>query len=342
MLMVIFGAGASYDSVPSLPPSIPLHESRPPLADQLFATRPAFKQAMSRFEKCLPVIPYLQAPGVAVERVLESLQAEAEEYAERKRQLAAIRYYLHYALWELERGWNEVAQGVTNYKTLLDQIQRWRKAEEQVCLATFNYDTMLEAALPTVGIKIQDLKDYITNKDYKIIKLHGSINWAREVQHVATATEIGTLNAWQVAYELIDHAPDLVISQTYRLVTGYPIGRLKSKALFPALAIPVEKKRSFECPEEHLDALCECVRKVSKLLIIGWRGMEDHFLRLLAENLPSGISIMAVSGSADEAKQTLFRLGRAGVKGDSVPFPPMKVGFSEFIVQRIGDDFLKS
>jgi len=51
---------------------------------------------------------------------------------------------------------------------------------------------------------------------------------------------------------------------------------------------------------------------------------------------------MAVSGSADEAKQILFRLGKAGVKGDSVPFPPMKVGFSEFIVQRIGDDFLKS
>jgi hypothetical protein len=49
---------------------------------------------------------------------------------------------------------------------------------------------------------------------------------------------------------------------------------------------------------------------------------------------------MAVNGSADEAKQTLFRLGKAGVKGDSLP--PMKVGFSEFIVQRIGDDFLKS
>jgi hypothetical protein len=341
MLMVVFGAGASYDSVPSLRPGLePPEPCRPPLADQLFEGRADFKTARARFEKCLPVIPYLQGPGVAVERVLERLQAEAEEYSERYRQLAAIRYYLHYVLWELERGWNGVAQGVTNYKTLLDQIQRWRKAGEQVCLATFNYDTMLEAALPTVGIRILDLNDYIASEDYKIIKLHGSINWAREVQHVATATKLQDLNAWQVAWELIDHAPDLVISQNYRIATGYPIGRMGTQALFPALAIPVETKRSFECPEEHLDALRQCVRKVSKLLIIGWRGMEDHFLRLLAENLPSGIPAVVVNGSAGEAKHTLFRIGKAGIIVNSPP--PMKVGFSEFVVQRIGDDFLKS
>jgi hypothetical protein len=205
----------------------------------------------------------------------------------RYRQLAAIRYYIHYALWELERGWSAATQGVTNYKTLLDQIQRWRTSE-QVCLATFNYDTMLEAALPTVGIRIQDLNDYIAGEDYKIIKLHGSSNWARDVQHVATATKLESLNAWQVAYELIDYAPDLVLSQNYRIVSEYPIGRLSSRALFPALAIPVETKFSFECPEQHLDALRQCARKTSKLLIIGWRGMEEHFLRLLAENIPSG------------------------------------------------------
>src|SRR5260370_2316580 len=297
MLMVVFGAGASYDSVPFLPPDKPPLEpvspislarpryDRPPLADQLFETRPEFQKAMLRFQKCLPVIPYLQDPGATVERVLEKFQAEANEYPERHRQLAAIRYYLHFVLWELEHRWDKVAQGVTNYRTLLDQIQRWRKPEQQVCLATFNYDRMLEAALPTVGIRIQDLNDYIASEDYKIIKLHGSTNWAREVHNVPF--DIDSRNTWQVAFELIDHAPDLVISQNYRMVTEYPIGKLDGLALFPALAIPLETKRSFECPEEHLATLRQCIGKVSKLLIIGWRGMEDHFLRLLADNLPS-------------------------------------------------------
>ncbi|MGA7760709.1 MAG: hypothetical protein WCA59_03105 [Candidatus Binataceae bacterium] len=338
MLMVVFGAGASFDSVPSKP--IRAEDiNRPPLANQLFDTRPSFKSAMARFEKCLPVIPYLQEQHASVERVLERLQEEAKDYPERDRQLAAIRWYLHYALWELERRWLGVSQGVTNYKTLLDQIQRWRKPGQQVCLATFNYDTMLEAALPTVGINIENLNSYIRS-EYKIIKIHGSINWAREVHN--PPFQIDSLNVWDVAYALISHAPDIDISKNYRIVGEYPIGKLDGTALFPALAIPVETKRSFECPEPHMDVLRQCIKQATKLLIIGWRGMEDHFLRLLAENLVSGISIMAINGRADEAKQTLHRIGKAGVKFDAVPSTPMKVGFSDFIVQRIGDDFLKS
>ena len=129
MLMVVFGAGASYDSVPSRPP-IPFPGAqlldRPPLANELFADRPRFVEAIRSFPKCQPVIPYLRhlPRDGSVEQVLEGLQAEAEEYPERHRQLAAVRFYLHFMLWECERYWNDVASGVTNYKTLLDQLER--------------------------------------------------------------------------------------------------------------------------------------------------------------------------------------------------------------------------
>src|SRR3989337_761360 len=128
MLMVVFGAGASYDSVPSRDPkSWPKERlpDRPPLANELFDDRPLFVDAMSRFPRCQAIIPYLRhrSEDVSVEAVLEKLQAEGEEYPERYRQLAAIRFYLHFVLWECERRWNDVAKGVTNYKTLLDQIE---------------------------------------------------------------------------------------------------------------------------------------------------------------------------------------------------------------------------
>ena len=137
MLMVVFGAGASYDSVPSRPPNkFPrgtLDHRRPPLANELFDDRPRFAAAMSKFQNCLPIIPYLHnlPEDGSVERVLERFQAEAESYPEGHRQLAAIRYYLHFMMWECERYWKEIAKGITNYKTLLDQVERRRKPAQR-------------------------------------------------------------------------------------------------------------------------------------------------------------------------------------------------------------------
>jgi len=108
--------------------------------------------------------------------------------------------------------------------------------------------------------------------------------------------------------------------------------------LFPALAIPVETKRQYECPEEHLNVLRECLAKVTKILVIGWRATEDHFLRLLLDRLPEDrLPIMVVAGSPREAMKTVNRMRKAGIKGD---FLPTEGGFTDFIVRREGDEFL--
>ena len=351
MLMVIFGAGASYDSIPAHPPhagaffktatnrSVIGSDQRLPLANELFADRTDFARWILQFERCQPIIPLLRkaSENSMVEGALENLQKEAGEYPERFRQLAAIRYYLHGMLWECDLKWQEAAGGVTNYKTLLDQIQRWRKPSQQICLVTFNYDRMLETALTSVGINIQELRDYIGSDQYKVIKVHGSVNWAREVN--SSIADLNNRNVWQVAHELIDRAPDLDISEKYSIVREYPIAKLSNQALFPALAIPVEAKRQFECPEEHLAELCEFIPKVTKILIVGWRATEEHFLKLLRDNLSMvDLRIMAVSGSIDEANKVGERIEHAGI---NCKFEAGKRGFTEFIENREGDDFLK-
>jgi hypothetical protein len=101
MLMVVVGAGASYDSVPTFPakgkPAMP---DRLPLANELFqfSSRPQFAQDVALFPQCAPVLPLLenQECGITVERVLQQLQEEAAEYPERHKHLTAIRYYLNY------------------------------------------------------------------------------------------------------------------------------------------------------------------------------------------------------------------------------------------------------
>ena len=190
MLMVVFGAGASYDSVPAIPPGHePLqharpryHSNRPPLAKELFDDRPLFNEAVRNCQKCQPIIPYLQGSSVQVEQELEKMQSVADQYPQRYRQLAAVRYYLHSMLLACVEKWNaEAPGGVTNYKTFLDQLEEFRDPQESICLVTFNYDTMLEDALSVLGVNIRTITDYTAGHRYKLIKLHGSVNWGRKL-----------------------------------------------------------------------------------------------------------------------------------------------------------------
>jgi hypothetical protein len=145
MLMVIFGAGASYDSSPDFPPpraqaSIvtpgpppaplnPLEFWRPPLANQLFLDpHGTFGDIVQRYDRLHPIISRLRQPpaGRSVEEQLEFFQNEADAQTdpgrERKRQLFAVRYYLYELPRESSREWLKRTSKVTNYVPLIDQI----------------------------------------------------------------------------------------------------------------------------------------------------------------------------------------------------------------------------
>lgn len=340
MLMVIFGAGASYDCVSSRPPTNwppEHHPYRLPLANQLFDDRGIFNKWINNFPKCKPIIPYLReaSQNGLVERELEKLQAQGVDYPDRYRQIAAVQFYLQCILWECEVGLKkDPGWSVTNYVTLLDQIESWRKTEP-VCLTTFNYDTMLENALRHVGVNINGLQDYISSENYKIIKLHGSIDWAHSV--VTLIEEIENRDGLDVANELIERANNLDIRKDFNMVKQYPSTKKGEVALFPALAIPVETKQNYECPLQHLDVLNKVIPKVTKILLIGWHATETHFVQLLGEKLPKDVHVMTVSGSKESAEASNIRLKDTGIRGD---FVETNTGFSDFVVRREIEEFL--
>ena len=335
LLMVIFGAGASYDSFPSFPPPNPRWKNyRPPLANQLF-DQSRFGDQISLFPKCQPIIPFIQGEGVNVERVLEEFQSQASEYPERHRQLAAIRYYLQTMLWVCQQRWKEVTKGVTSYKTLLDQIAHRRVSNGKVCLVTFNYDTLLEDALPTVDVKIQTIPDYISS-DYQVVKLHGSINWAHEVTDFHS---VAGQNPMATAYELIEKFPELMLQDRFLVANGAPIQSPGSIPYFPALAIPVESKPDYECPAEHLETMEKSIPQVTKVLVIGWRAAENRFLRSLAGGIGRNTRVMVVSSSETRGAEVIERMRGAGVMAK---FSAAKGGFSNAVKSREVDNFLKS
>ena len=114
----------------------------------------------------MEIVPWLRRSNILVEAELARLQSQAHSFPRVHQELAAVRYYLHLALWSCQDHWQVRHRGITNYAVLLPEIERWRYASsESVCFVTFNYDTMLEQAMDQVlGIHITDLKGYLQEK----------------------------------------------------------------------------------------------------------------------------------------------------------------------------------
>ena len=332
MLMVIFGAGASYDSISTYEPKDSDYGGgRPPLAKHLFLDNGTFRRTLAKFARCHPIIPYLEAAGDenSLEEVLGQLDAEAQTDTERKRQLLSVRFYLRSIIEVCESQWCLGAGGISNYKTLLDQTRRFGSA----LLVTFNYDTLLERALSALFFrKFDRMSDYIDPSGFSVLKLHGSTDW---VQIVTGAHANGQSPSDD---EIIESAASLEVHTViHRSEQGKSSGNPIGQQVIPALAIPIAQKREFMCPDSHLTYLQSALPNVTKIIIIGWRASEAHFTQMLRENLSSSVEVIAVCGSASEGEKSLQRLKDAGVSGS---FTPLPVGFTGFIKKRLCESFI--
>jgi SIR2-like domain len=206
-----------------------------------------------------------------------------------------------------------------------------------VILVTFNYDRLLELALDTFGVRISNISDYIKNKQFNVFKLHGSVDWGRIVDEQVIESEL--YNNWMIANELINKSNDFVASDKYVLSGNIP-PKIEGKfALYPAIAIPVETKKDFECPNSHLDALSSHMRNVTKIITIGWRAREQHFLKLMNKSFSNRVSIHAISGDRNSAEDTLAQFTRADIDIDGMA---LDGGFTDYARSREAEIFLAS
>lgn len=359
MLMVIFGAGASYDSstnfrppesqssvvTPGPPPGPwnPREFWRPPLATQLFADpNGLFGEIVKKYGKLKPILPRLQNPSSrGVEAELESLQRQGEGDPERKRQLFAVRYYLRDLLTKITDEWLAQTNGVTNYGMLLDQIRLAGKPTEPICLVTFNYDLLLDRAL-------EDSFDYKkpqtpaeqfnAHPRFKLFKPHGSVDWGKFVI---------VPDHRKLRYDtIIELADTIELSRefTYAGTTEtYP----QDRSVFPALAIPFQTKTedTFEWPDSHRAYLEELLPSVTKILTIGWQAKEAHFLQMLRDGLPKrgrGVAhIYVVGREVNNARETLKYF--AGELGQA-PYNHFAAdgGFRQFVANQEGKAFFRA
>jgi hypothetical protein len=320
MLMVIFGAGASYDSSPDFsPPSIPAAQQnfgnspaqslsreqwRPPLANNLFDNpSQAFSAIVRKYPKLSHILPLLRqrSGNKTVEEVLEQLQDESRSNPEGQRELATVQYYLRDLFFLVTNKWLDETDRTTNYSTLIRDILRLTKSGELVCLVTFNYDLLLDNALFSYDYKSRQPEDqFQSHPVLKLFKPHGSVDWARRV-----LLPQGDLLKPQ---GIIDEAEAIrrhLMSDFRRFNPSEADSNPGRQTFFPAIAIPVQNKteETFVWPPNHVTQLQELLPSVTKILIIGWQAREAHFIELLRGSLPRVSHVMVVgSGPLDAAK----------------------------------------
>jgi len=112
------------------------------------------------------------------------------------------------------------------------------------------------------------------------------------------------------------------------------------ESLIPALAIPIETKNKFECPPSHEDELKSLIPAIDKLVMVGWRGAEENFVKLLIEGLLTheSIPIMVVSSGPEGAAKLRERFAKYQIYYQDWLFA--EGGFTDFVRSKRMEDFI--
>ena len=188
----------------------------------------------------------------SLESELALLSEQAGSSPERRQQLIAFRFYLLEAMiLSTAREWLNNAFGFSHYLTLLNYLYDWhRQTSSPIRVATFNYDTLIDAAALDVftGLTLNALP--ITSRGATSL-----IQTARLDGMVAADPE-----SPKREFALLRTAMELAVSEPLpggEIIARYPPppGEGANDIVLPALAVPMAGKTAFECPIEHLETL---------------------------------------------------------------------------------------
>jgi hypothetical protein len=306
MLVVIFGAGASYDSYGRYPaPEDGRFEvGRPPLADHLF--EPDFEGTVFQSYRQARGLAARLRPGVrqgTVEEALRQLSDEAESDPRRDVELLALRFFLRDAIFRCVENWERQMNGVSNYAALLTQLRNWQsRTNEPVALVTFNYDQLLDDACHDIlGLDLGTVEGYMSSGGFKLYKVHGSTNWVQPLSNKVKT--FGGPNPIIELGRLVDPLPDVfAISPVGPVSVMVP--DLGERACIPAIAVPLAGKSDFACPTSHIVQLRSDLAESRLALVIGWAGADEDFAKVWAESRVGRRTHIAVANGSRENGQS--------------------------------------
>lgn len=337
VLLAVFGAGASHGCLPTAPnamdgviqavdslaPGTTFQSARPPLTQDLVRPDAYAAAILAKYEAAIPVVDAVRrrieaaadgSPTVSLERALAEYEERADHDPQAKRHLAAMRFYLRdllAACSDLMRS-PSVGGGITNHVAIVRDLHTWAmKTGGHACLTSFNYDVILESACKAVyGFRADAFDHYTSNMAVSVLKPHGSVLWEWPFQSLLVKGDLAA--AARAAIEQSVHAdPEFDAMRP----APWPYGSgtrdvIDREPALPALALPVDSKSELVWPADQAELFGRLQGRISKLLIVGWRAVEDHFLSTM-DTLAGEAKVVIVTGgpnAAGEADEITERL----------------------------------
>ena len=328
-LTIVIGAGASYDCVSQGRSDIDL-DYRPPLTNDIFASRRSFNGVLHKYQKVEALTDEIRtklARGLSIEQLLREF-ADERIFVLRKNYFE-IPFYLQELLGEIS--FHYVRTGSTKFATLFRMILR--SEFKQVLLITLNYDLFLEKAITALtGHTFVNLSSYFpTDQKWMLLKLHGSVLWGRPLLNSpAVGSTTGVLDA-------LNEEPSLAAE--IRVLRGHQDEQRTAGGLFhfPCLAVPLDRKKQFACPTEQVEKAREFIRDCAAFLILGYSGLDLDVLELLGVAREVR-AVKVVDESKEGGLQVLKRIAAANPLFGQIP--PVNLG--DAISERGFEQFMSS
>jgi hypothetical protein len=157
---------------------------------------------------------------------------------------------------------------------------------------SLNYDTLFESCLSTYHPVPTEIAHYVDpSNTWALVKLHGSVDWAIEVDYSGPyfspgvpADELITyFNTARTSFDGIDPARIMVRRAATLEAVRYEAGRERAHLYYPALSAPLGAEDEVTCPPEHLEAATTRISEmdVVNLLVIGYSGHDQEVVKLL-------------------------------------------------------------
>jgi len=295
--LIILGAGASMDYLRA-DDHIEHRDSnyfryKAPLMNQLFED--------ARFYEILDRYPGLNSFASDAMNAMSRPNANFEDYLTNARdnlaknnpaiysQLLSLVFYLADLFSEISV---KFYYSRNHYKGLLHKIDNY--CGGQACFVNFNYDLLLEKSLNdhSAGKFNYSNLDNYTNLNIKIIKIHGACNWRYNPQTVQSKETTAVDFFSNFSKDLILGTNNDSIYPVAADITNVNFNpeynqRLQSWTVkLPVIALPLKNKpNNYVCGESHIAVLKECIKKIDRILIIGWRGADAFLPSLLKDQL---------------------------------------------------------
>lgn len=327
-VVVITGAGASYDLIPPHQINVvkDLH-FKPPLTQSLFNMPSEFEPLLELYPQAYSAIGAFRYAIYRGQKSVETLLKELKDSEEETKisQFKQLPLYFQSLFTRISDGYCRMP---VNYTTLITETLR--KKVDAVAYVTLNYDLFLEKALKALtGFAFNGINQYIPeNRKWMLIKLHGSANWGRKLKKILNPGE--QIDALLDCIDRSDLENDLE-SEIEVNPFEWNQGGTSINKYYPALTVPVDNKYEFNCPQEHIEKLKSLLKICKKFLIIGVSGKDKDLLELLSQNVGEVNKVTIVGGETVDGDKTRFKEGVPQFNKPAVGWVSYNKGFSEFI-----------